>query len=52
MFVWGGGIQGTPHGVIILAAFAVAEAAVGLGLLVRLVHIRGREGLTILLQIL
>lgn len=52
MFIWGGRIHGIPHGVIVLAAFAVAEAAVGLGLLVRLVHINGREGLKILLQIL
>uniref|UniRef100_UPI0030FE789F NADH dehydrogenase subunit 4L n=1 Tax=Thyasira tokunagai TaxID=3055801 RepID=UPI0030FE789F len=52
MFVWGGGIYGAPHGVIMLAAFAVAEAAVGLSLLVGLVHISGSEGVLILLQIL
>uniref|UniRef100_A0AB39CC92 NADH-ubiquinone oxidoreductase chain 4L n=1 Tax=Thyasira tokunagai TaxID=3055801 RepID=A0AB39CC92_9BIVA len=50
--VWSGFMHGSFHSVIVVSAFAVAEAAVGLSLLVSLVHVNGNEGVSLVVEIL
>nr|BAV25164.1 NADH dehydrogenase subunit 4L [Conchocele cf. bisecta HPD1644] len=49
--VWSGGVVGNPHAVMLVVVFAVAEAALGLSLLVELVHVSGSEGASVILQV-